>query len=79
MEPYESAFEETPSGHFAPTVVVGIADNKARECKEKINTKVAVVDNLVRGTLGIGLQKVENYDHNCRNTTQTVENFVAGF
>ena len=43
LQAYEAAFEEVAEAHFAPSVVVCVADYKAREYEEEINCNMSVV------------------------------------
>ena len=76
---YQPALEEVPGRHFLPAVIVGIADDKAREHEEEVHSQVAVVDRLVGPAVIVGLeQMVGHYEHGCY-TAQSVKDLIAGF
>ena len=43
LQTYHASCEEAANGELTPTVIVGVADNKARKDKEEINRSVSVV------------------------------------
>ena len=79
MQAHQAALEEVLEGHAVPAVVVGIADHEAREHEKEIDGQVAVVENLVGRTFGVGFQQVEGHHDHRRHAAQSVEDFVAGF
>ncbi len=49
VQPDKSSFEEACQTHPVPSVIVSISDDESREHEEKINRKIAVVDDLICG------------------------------
>ena len=74
----ETAFEEVPRGHAVPAVVVGIADNKARQHEEEVDGKVAVIDGLTGASAVVGLKEVIGHDEHGAHAAKAVEYRVAG-
>jgi hypothetical protein len=79
MQSHQPAFKERTDGQLTPSVIIRIADNKARQQKEKVYGKIAVVDDLVQRTGGMSLENVENNYDNGSNATQTIEYRIMRF
>ena len=76
----EASLEEVAQGQrFAPTVVVGIADDEAGEDEEEIHGQVAMVDDGDEGASGGEGQSledvVEHHEQGC-HPTQSVQDFI---
>ena len=79
MQTNQSALEEAPGAHLVPTVIVGIADDKARKCKEEIDRPIPVVDGLVWRHTKISLKEMKTHDQHGRYSAQSVQNFITWF
>ena len=83
VKTYQTTTEETAHcKRFAPTVVVGIANDKAREQEEEVDGKIAVVDKVDEGLVACKLKTFEYmipYDEHCSHATQTVKQGIVGF
>ncbi len=80
MQPNEAPSEKRPERHAPPpTVVVGIADDEAREQEEEVDGQIAVVEPLVEGTRGESLEDMVPDDEQGGDAAQSVEDVVMGF
>ena len=79
MQTYESPLEELPHTHTPPTVVIGVADDKARKYEEEIDGQIAVIDTLVEVARGKGFEEVKTYHRQGRHAAQAVENGIMLF
>ncbi|GAB3887218.1 hypothetical protein GCM10028825_17840 [Spirosoma agri] len=59
MQANESTFDEFVCRHRLPSVVIGIANNEARQDKEEINSQITVIDFLVYMTGCVGFKYVK--------------------
>lgn len=78
LQTYDAPDDKASGGHAAlPAAVVCVADDKARENKEKVDGEVAVVETLVDGRCGESLEDVIPDDKQCGDAAQAVEYLVA--
>ena len=77
LQTNQAPLEEIPRGHAAPTVVVGITDDEARQHKEKIYGQIAVVKYLIARAGRIGFKKMEGHYNYGRYAAKPVENFES--
>ena len=70
MQADDTAFEESADTHPVPAVIIGITDYKARKHKEKVDGKIAVVNDLCEMVATrMCFKKMEGYDHNSCHST----------
>lgn len=77
----QAPLAEVPQAHFAPAVIVGVADDKAGKHEEEVHAKIAVVDDLVGRNSRVAqasFKKVEQHDHDGRHSPEAVKNGVMG-
>jgi len=73
----KSSFGEIPYRHTVPTVIIGIANDEARKHKEKVNSKIAMIDGLIGGRVKIGFKQMMCHDKHGGNTTKSVKDFIS--
>ena len=73
-----AAGEEAPGGHFVPSVVIGIAYYKSGQNKEKIHSQIPMVYNLCAEYGVVGLEAVEEQDHERGHAAKPVQYLVSG-
>ena len=76
MQTYESPFEKLPHTHTPPTVIIGVADDKARKYEEEIDGQITVIDTLVEVARGERFEEVKTYHRQGRHAAQAVEDLV---
>ena len=71
--------EEAPAAHepAAHPLLIGVADDEAREDEEEIDAEVSVVEVLIHRVVRESLAQVEHDDHQGRHAAQAVQNVVA--
>jgi len=81
MQTDNTAQHEISGRHaaFFPSVVISIAEHKAREYEEKINREISVIHHLVDGRCCESFAKMEPDNEECRYTAKAVKEFVSRF
>ena len=79
LQAHEAPQGEVAPRHAEPAVVVGIADDEAREDEEEVDGQVTVVDDLVEVARGVRFEQVESHYHDGRYAAQAVEVGKVGF
>ena len=78
LQTYDASDDKLPGSEAAlPAAVIGVADDKTRENKEKVDGEIAVVETLVDGRCGKRFKDVIPDDKQSGDTTQAVENLIS--
>ena len=77
MQTDESTLEEVPVTHLAPSVVVGIADDEAREHEEEVHRQIAMVDVLRAKLRDVSLEAMEEEYHQRSYAAQSVQYLIS--
>ena len=78
MQTGQTAFEEAPSGHLVPAVIIRITDDKTREDEEEIHRQIAVIDDLRSEKRVVRLKTVKKNHQQRGHATQPVQYLIAG-
>ena len=62
-----------------PSVIIGIANHKARKYKEKIYGKISVVDDLIKRAGGMGFENVKANYHNSGYAPESIKYKIMRF
>lgn len=80
MEADEAPLDEIAHAQpAAPPLVVGVANHESRKEEEEVDGQIAVVEALVDGAGGEGLEEVVPDHQQSGDAAQAVQQFVVGF
>lgn len=80
MQTCYTPLEESPHGHTVPSVIIGIADNEARENEEEVYSQIYMIKYCRdRASCSIDIEMMIAQHYEGRYTAKSVKNLIARF